>query len=63
LSEDVRALDTLCHWQKPKLVRRLEVRCGMQNWAPVHPAMKCLQALAPSIRLLGWGYRRTVGRT
>jgi len=43
LYEDGGAFDTLYHWKKSKLVRRLGVWCDTQNRGPVQPVMKCLK--------------------
>ena len=51
----------------PKLVRRLEVRCGMQNRVPVHPWWNASKPWHHQLdyictRVEGWGYQRTVDR-
>jgi len=51
LNPDGLELEVLYYWQNLNDVSRLGVMYGMQNWASVQLTMKCLQALAPSIKL------------
>ena len=51
LNLDWLKFEALYHWQNPDDIRRLGVLSDIHNWASVQPMIKCLQALAPSIKL------------
>ena len=51
LNLDGLELKVFYHWQNPNEITRLRVMYGMQNRASVQRTMKCLQALAPSIKI------------